>query len=178
MKYPIVEIFSSIQGEGFYMGKACTFIRFAGCNLNCEWCDTNHSEFTEMDIDEILSQIKNPMVVITGGEPTLHDLKPLLEALKKSHHYVAIETNGTFPVKRTYGYLISWIACSPKPDNNYDIIDGCTPNELKYVVDENFTVDVIPTEYHHVIPIWLQPEGFNMQNSASKAFRMVITTLI
>ncbi len=121
--YPVNEIFYSIQGEGYHAGKPAVFIRLAGCNLSCPWCDTDHSEKARMTAEGIVAFVHNllpstikyvedfPMVVITGGEPTIHNLAPLLDKLKKDHFYIAIETNGTNP-----GYLmgINWITLSPK----------------------------------------------------------------
>jgi organic radical activating enzyme len=133
-----------------------------------------------MTVSEIIDKImvlspKEPgMIVLTGGEPTVHDLTALLEALKHLNLFVAIETNGTNPVKAKYNALIDWVSCSPKPMNDYKINPGVIPSELKYVVDDVFTPEVIPTTYREQIPIWLQPEGYHMQESAQKAFEYVL----
>ena len=180
-KYPIIEIFHSIQGEGANIGIPATFIRFAGCNLRCSWCDTKYSweikpEYYKL-IEEIVSEVKYPTVILTGGEPTLYNLKPLVIAIKKhieevlgKDPFICIETNGTMPIPDDIG--IDWITCSPKPDAKYEI--ACNPNELKYVVDDNFAPDVIPRKYHNEISIWLQPNGEDMMNSAKKAIKMVM----
>ena len=82
MKYPVLELFSSIQGEGCYQGTLASFVRLGGCNLRCSWCDTAHSQTAagakEMEISDILLQLPRDVrrVIITGGEPTLHDLGP------------------------------------------------------------------------------------------------------
>lgn len=175
----IVEVFNSVQGEGKFLGCPCTFIRLAGCNKVCSFCDTDWVQYTEKSVAEIRELVNNPFVVITGGEPTLQDLRPLLEALKQDGKFVAIETNGTYPVKKEYGDLISWISCSPKYDDGYKIVEGCSPNELKYVVDEHFFVGKIPLEYMNEnrpewnVPIWLQPQGFDMEASAKRAYEIV-----
>jgi len=98
----ISEIFFSIQGEGREQGKPAMFVRCAGCNLNCRWCDTAYarSDGTEMSVDSILEQIwrVNPRhVCITGGEPMLQKeaLLPLLASLYTRGIDVTIETNGT-----------------------------------------------------------------------------------
>lgn len=175
MEYPIVEIFTSIQGEGVHMGERATFVRFGGCNLSCEWCDTKFDEFKMMTVEEIIDCIDADMVIFTGGEPGMQNLLPLLEAIDEQHEiYVGIETNGTMPITQEYGAYIDHIACSPKPGSGYKIHPGCTPDELKYVVDENFTVDVIDRESAVLIPVWLQPEGNNMYQSAQKAYKMII----
>ena len=98
----INEIFYSLQGEGFHTGTPALFIRFSGCNLKCDFCDTQHESGTWMSDDEILRQAEAcpaKMVVLTGGEPSL--------AIGK---YVCIETNGTHAVPDA----IDWITCSPK----------------------------------------------------------------
>lgn len=113
MNYNINEIFYSIQCEGYWSGRAAIFIRMAGCNLNCDFCDTNHattSILSERDIIDIIEEYKSKFVVITGGEPTLQDLTPLVNKLHDSGYYIAIETNGTNEID----YDIDWITCSPK----------------------------------------------------------------
>ena len=98
MKYKITEIFYSIQGEGFWVGTPCIFIRLSGCNLSCSWCDTKHEIKKELNESEILEEIKQyptKMVVITGGEPTQQLLIDLLMGLKMAGYKIHLETNGT-----------------------------------------------------------------------------------
>ena len=98
MKYPIVEIFNSVQGEGYHTGTPSIFIRFGGCNLQCSWCDTDFSKFdkkTIPEIMEILSQWDTKRVIYTGGEPALQKLAPLSDELHSKGYNIAIETNGT-----------------------------------------------------------------------------------
>ena len=103
MKYKVNEIFRSIQGEGQFTGIPAIFVRFCGCNLKCPWCDTKHESGTEMDSGEIVEEIEkvdsitSPLIVITGGEPTIHDLDDFLKELKAllPQKMVSIETNGT-----------------------------------------------------------------------------------
>jgi 7-carboxy-7-deazaguanine synthase len=123
IKYPINEIFYSIQGEGFHAGKPAVFIRFASCNLNCFWCDTDHSEKMRLTPNEILIRIQEldpeldaPLIVLTGGEPTIHNLIPLLKTLEMKVPYViALETNGTnFKHIIECNGLIDWVTFSPK----------------------------------------------------------------
>lgn len=111
--YNVNEIFYSLQGEGFHTGTPAVFIRLAGCNLRCPFCDTPHTAFTPMDTDRIIELIvpyAAATVVLTGGEPTLHNLGPLVEALHGDRRRVHIETNGTRPVHPD----IDWVTCSPK----------------------------------------------------------------
>ena len=136
MLYPINEIFYSIQGEGLNTGMPAWFIRFAGCNLKCSWCDTDYSVKIKTSETDILScmwaiqdQCKN--VILTGGEPSLQDLKPLLLKLKKYGYYVAIETNGTNSLLeyRREG-LLHWVTVSPK---QLPIKVDCMIDEIKVV---------------------------------------------
>lgn len=101
----VVEIFDSIDGEGLRTGQTATFIRLAGCNLRCSYCDTLYAlfgedepcEYTEMSIDEILLRVnaKYKRITLTGGEPLLHlDSAPLVSCLLKDGYEVNIETNG------------------------------------------------------------------------------------
>ncbi len=116
MKYKVNEIFHSLQGEGFNQGKEAIFIRLAGCNLSCNWCDTNHHTFTQYSVEEIMADIARYnciSVILTGGEPSIHALEPLLHTLKASGYWVAIETNGTSNLNR-YDGMIDYIALSPK----------------------------------------------------------------
>ncbi|WDU83038.1 7-carboxy-7-deazaguanine synthase QueE [Caloramator sp. Dgby_cultured_2] len=81
--YRVNEIFHSVQGEGSYLGCPATFVRLSGCNLNCPWCDTDHSEKEFLTAKEIADRVEYEKVIITGGEPTIYDLEPLLLELKK-----------------------------------------------------------------------------------------------
>lgn len=174
VKFPIVEIFSSIQGEGVNLGKPANFIRFAGCNLNCEWCDTEWKQAREhLDIKTILGRLDPAvdLVVLTGGEPTIQkDLTKLVQALLDAHYEVAMETNGTRPTREYWDKGVH-ISCSPKPATLWGIDDQCFYDELKYVVDDEFDVMFIKPEERDVT-IWLQPEGGNMQQSWKKALEI------
>lgn len=111
------EIFYSIQGEGHYAGTPAVFVRLQGCNLNCKFCDTNHSAGKEMSIMMILQQVQKypaKVVVITGGEPLLQDIEPLVDTLQKHRYKVNIETNGTIPMTDSLAFKLNWITCSPK----------------------------------------------------------------
>lgn len=106
----VIEIFDSIDGEGIRTGRPCTFIRLAGCNLRCSYCDTLYSlfgeeepcEYTEMSVEEILEKV-HPLykrVTLTGGEPLIHkDADRLVFELIKSGIEVNIETNGAVDIK-------------------------------------------------------------------------------
>lgn len=171
-QYPIVEIFDSIQGEGYHIGKTATFIRFAGCNLNCPWCDTDWKKAKKyLSVEDLFSAI-NPlmsMVVLTGGEPFLQDLLPLCRLIREKYptKLIAIETNGTYSAEALTSKVSNiWITCSPKPENNWEY--KCSPNELKYVIDDKITQENINK---HFPLVWLQPQGYDMDNSWKKCMR-------
>lgn len=109
----VVEIFTSIEGEGKRAGLPCTFIRLFGCNLNCDYCDTRYAtdlsfadRTKEMSVGDIINIVKGlgcPYVTITGGEPLIHeDIVPLIEKLSDLDFWVNVETNGTVepPVRK------------------------------------------------------------------------------
>ncbi len=111
----INEIFYSLQGEGHFTGTPAVFIRFAGCNLKCPFCDTSHNKFDEMSEDAIIGEVsKYPTrhIVITGGEPTMQLTAPLVDKLHAAGKFVQIETNGTNPLPD--GCSMDWVTCSPK----------------------------------------------------------------
>ncbi len=112
--YPIVEIFHSVQGEGYHTGTPSIFIRFGGCNLQCSWCDTDFSKWDRMSITEImtiLEQWTTRRIIYTGGEPAMQKLRPLSDELHSRGYNIAIETNGTIELKDG---LVDWICVSPK----------------------------------------------------------------
>jgi len=131
MKYKINEIFDSLQGEGANLGKEVTFIRLAGCNLSCEWCDTEYNTYKELNIAEILN-LTGRSAILTGGEPTIHQLIPLLKELRKKGIWTGMETNGTNDITEIRKY-VNYIAFSPK---------GITHNSLKENADEIRIVNV------------------------------------
>lgn len=109
------EIFYSLQGEGAHTGTPAVFVRFSGCNLKCPFCDTDFRDGKEMDeyeiVDEVCRQgIQAPLVVLTGGEPTLQATPLLVDLLQQNGFEVAMETNGT----RTAPFNVNWITISPK----------------------------------------------------------------
>lgn len=120
---PVVEIFHSIQGEGSRSGEAATFLRLAGCNLRCTWCDTSYSWTSEgvkaatpMTVPELAAEARERSVVLTGGEPMLHRrrLPELIEALR-AHGvaHVTVETNATIHDDALIGTVDLW-SLSPK----------------------------------------------------------------
>ncbi len=154
------EIFYSLQGEGHYTGTPAVFVRFAGCNLRCWFCDTDFEKGDEMSEDEIVEavlQYPTRYVVITGGEPTLQITASLCDKLHAHGLYLMMETNGTRPLPE--GCQIDWITCSPKL---IDVEDGKRKiatirlrhiDELKVVFEDSPTQDmalyeqILATEY-------------------------------
>ncbi len=114
---PIVETFYTVQGEGFYSGRAAFFIRVAGCDVGCVWCDVKESwdknEHEILQVSELVNQVKESntdFVVITGGEPAMYDLNYLTNELHKLEVEIAVETSGAYPLRGEY----DWICLSPK----------------------------------------------------------------
>ena len=116
--YGLVEIFESLQGEGRNTGRPCVFVRFAGCNLRCPWCDTDVGKRFEVSLDELLAELgqyQTKSVILTGGEPTLQkDMPELVAALKQAGYWIAVETNGTQGAD--WLGFVDYVACSPKAD--------------------------------------------------------------
>lgn len=132
-----MESFYSIQGEGTHTGKPSYFIRLAGCDVNCHWCDVKDSwginENQFKTVKEIVNDVlKSPaeIIIITGGEPLMHDLTDLTDALKENNKKIHLETSGTHPISGNF----DWICFSPKkfkkPLNNFFEIS----DELKIII--------------------------------------------
>lgn len=137
--YKIVEIFESLQGEGFNTGMPSIFIRFGRCNLSCHWCDTNYNEFERLSQAEIWQKIRHfrsRNIIITGGEPTIQPhIEQLLSFLKSKGFFLAIETNGLTKVSPT----IDYIATSPKRlyANRYEKECISQADEVRIVHDDD-----------------------------------------
>ena len=116
--YPLVEIFESLQGEGRHTGRPCVFVRFAGCNLDCPWCDTNKAKHFELSLAELVAEVKTyraKNVILTGGEPTIQKgMDELITALKQAGYWLAVETNGLSAPAWLQG--VDYVACSPKAE--------------------------------------------------------------
>jgi len=112
-----MEAFLTIQGEGFHTGLEAYFIRLGGCDIGCHWCDTKDSWNSNLhpvkSVEELSYEAKTQgtlIAVVTGGEPTMHNLKPLTTALREQQIKTHIETAGTYPLTGTW----DWICLSPK----------------------------------------------------------------
>ena len=124
--YDLVEIFESLQGEGRNTGRPCVFLRFAGCNLKCPWCDTDVAKRFSASLDEILAELaqyRAKSVILTGGEPTIQKAMPeLVAALKAKGYWIGVETNGTKDAD--WLRFVDYVACSPKAEFA-ELYDGC-----------------------------------------------------
>lgn len=117
VELPVMEHFYTIQGEGFYSGRAAYFVRLAGCDVGCVWCDVKESwdaaAHPVLKFDDLLQEIIEAgtgFCVITGGEPALYDLRGIISLLRKNGIETAIETSGTSPLIGE----IDWYCFSPK----------------------------------------------------------------
>jgi len=132
-----MEQFYSIQGEGYYSGRPAVFIRLAGCDVGCVWCDVKESwdrnEHEMTSIKKIISDVKETnckFVVITGGEPAMYDLTRLTNELNLLGCEIAIETSGVYPIVGNF----DWICFSPKKFKAPDETVFEQANELKVIV--------------------------------------------
>ena len=117
LSLPVMEHFYTLQGEGYYQGRAAYFIRLGGCDVGCVWCDVKDSWDADkhplVEIDFLIKEIKKTpakIVVITGGEPLLHNLDALTNELKNAGLQTNIETSGSSPLSGKW----DWICLSPK----------------------------------------------------------------
>jgi organic radical activating enzyme len=172
MTLPIHEQFYTFQGEGVHSGRAAYFIRTFGCPVHCPWCDsagTWHPDYIPKHITRLepealareVAQTKAELTVITGGEPAIHDLGALTDALHAVGQQTHLETSGAFPIRGSF----DWITLSPKRWKLPLAENVARANEFKIIVD---SVDAIP-EYVDALTelgadlneqniVWLHPE--------------------
>jgi organic radical activating enzyme len=164
IELPIMEYFYTIQGEGFYSGRAAFFIRLAGCDIGCVWCDVkeswDHEAHPNLTIDFIIEEVlksKTYFVVITGGEPAMYDLTSLINKLKDHKIETAIETSGCYELIGN----IDWYCFSPKKFKKPTDEAYSKANELKVVISH--PSDFVWAEEHATkvnleCKLYLQPE--------------------
>lgn len=155
----INEIFYSLQGEGTFTGSAAVFVRYSGCNLKCDFCDTAHQSGKVISDEELIARVcqyPTRHVIFTGGEPTLFLKASILKTLHERGKFIHVETNGTIRLDDEIEHLIDWITCSPKNGNVPQIqrID-----ELKIVFDMEHIdhVDKLDHVKAEVEEYYLQP---------------------
>lgn len=165
LSLPLADSFYSIQGEGFNYGKAVHFIRIAGCDIRCSWCDSktswNSENFPTLTIDQIADTIdsRSNRIVITGGEPTLYNLQPLTDKLKAKGYQLFIESTGAYPITGEF----NWITISPKESPPPLTENLQKASELKVVIEKS--VDFKWAEECRArapkgVKLFLQPEWY------------------
>lgn len=131
---PVMEHFYTIQGEGYYQGSAAYFIRLAGCEVGCVWCDVKESwdvnAHPSFDVDTIVSWVNGPIAVVTGGEPAMHDLTELTAKLQDKKIRTHIETSGVYELTGSW----DWICFSPKKFKVPHPSSAKKAHELKVIV--------------------------------------------
>ncbi|GAB4459692.1 MAG: hypothetical protein OHK0029_22580 [Armatimonadaceae bacterium] len=166
---PLAEIFYSLQGEGGRAGQATVFVRVAGCNLACSFCDTDFRVRREMPVEEVVAEVRSysaDWVCLTGGEPTLYDLSALCDRLHDAGIQIQVETNGMTP-RPAWG--LDHITVSPKETEGGRLHPWYLENatEFKYVVDNEADIEralANPTAGHPGGPVlYLQPNALNPQ---------------
>jgi organic radical activating enzyme len=159
-----MEMFYSLQGEGYHQGKAAFFIRLAGCDVGCVWCDVKDSwdasKHPVLSIQEIVkSALTHPgrLAIVTGGEPLLYNLEPLTTALKAAGFQTNIETSGSSPMSGNW----DWVCLSPKKFKAPLPENLPLASELKVVVFNNSDFEWAEKHAMHTnqnCKLYLQPE--------------------
>ena len=169
---PVMESFYTLQGEGFHQGRAAYFIRLGGCDVGCVWCDVKDSwdatKHPKYSVGEIVAKLKEetktkfqnsnlPIVVITGGEPLMHNLDALTKAIHAAGYQTNIETSGSSPLSGEW----DWICLSPKKFKAPlpEVVPHAS--ELKVVIFNKSDFDWAETYAALVSPnckLYLQPE--------------------
>ncbi len=164
---PLVEAFYSLQGEGMRTGQATVFVRMAGCNCDCWFCDTDFRTKELHTVDSLLAEIAGlapecRWVCLTGGEPTIHDgLTPLCDALHARGYHVQAETNGSRPQPT---WRLDQITVSPKIRQGARLdpwyLEHAT--EFKHVIDDDQDLELaLSLAARHDKPVFLQPNALN-----------------
>ncbi|GHF52749.1 organic radical activating enzyme [Deinococcus metalli] len=177
LKYPVYERFYTWQGEGVHLGRAAYFIRLYGCPQACPWCDsagTWHRDYrpngvtlmTAADLVSVVQQEspEGAFVVVTGGEPILFDLAPLVDALHAIGRRVHIETSGIAPLRGD----LDWVTLSPKPFGQWpEASVVARADEVKIIVhdlgDIRAGLDTL-TGLRDDAVVWLHPEWSRARN--------------
>lgn len=200
--YPISELFTSPQGEGSHAGVLMTFIRLAGCSVGRRYpkteyepvgslpiyaeecttydrrtfcCDTDFRVKYRFTLEQIMEQIPKGIrhVCLTGGEPFIHELSPLVALIQQRGIMVHIETSGTLPIRRAFHPLEDnhendytkdvWITVSPKLGVLDEMVNRA--NEIKLLVDDEFDLKMVPASIRHHHTVYIQP--INEANSVN-----------
>jgi 7-carboxy-7-deazaguanine synthase len=182
----ICEIFSSVQGEGLRQGEPTLFVRFTGCNLKCDFCDTKYAWTTgkDMSVPHIVEKLKRLQtrfparwICLTGGEPLHQNIRGLVRQLKAENFKIQVETNATlyFPLP------VDWYTISPKPPKYF-----LRPQykekakEVKLVVTKGLefeSLQKLRRKFPEKVPILLQPQS-NKKWSIKQALKLVRLSLL
>lgn len=160
----LAEIFYSVQGEGTWTGTPAVFVRLAGCNLSCSFCDTDYALKFLATVDEIVDRVRAesgdcPMVILTGGEPLAQrETTALIDALRADGRRVHIESNGTMPTTLPDDV---WLTVSPKERLAPEMARRA--NEAKLIVDGRVPDEWV-SAFPSSTPLFLQPEGNKPSN--------------
>ena len=164
LELPVMEHFYTLQGEGFYQGRAAYFIRLGGCDVGCVWCDVKdswdaekHAKLAIGNLQLAIEKTAAKLVVITGGEPLMHNLDALTASLKAAGLQTNIETSGAHPLSGSW----DWICLSPKKFKAPLPEILLFANELKIVVFNKSDFDWAEEYAAKVSPnckLFLQPE--------------------
>ncbi len=166
MTLQLAEIFYSVQGEGTWAGTPAVFVRLAGCNLACDFCDTDYALKFVASVDEVVARVRVeggecPMIILTGGEPLAQAATlALIQALRADGRRVHIESNGTIFTELPDDV---WLCVSPK--ERVDARMAQRANEAKLIVDGRVPEEHLPLFADQPI-VLLQPEGNKPSNVA------------
>ena len=162
--FRINEIFYSLQGEGYHSGTPAVFVRFSGCNLHCAFCDTQHQVGEILSLQEIVDEVNKhpvaPLVVLTGGEPSLFIDEAFVTELKqKTGKRIAIETNGTRPLPSN----MDWVTFSPKSSfegGNAEpcVLKCCDELKVVYLGQDLAQYDAIEAKHRFLQPCFYVDE--------------------
>lgn len=185
--YLVNSIFYTLQGEGYWTGRAAVFVRFSRCNLwtgreedretaICKFCDTDFASGYRCEEDELVEAVENywignqldKMVVMTGGEPAIQLRSTLVEKLRALGFYVAVETNGTLPLPP-----VDWVCLSPKAGSLPEELDA---DEIKLVFPQP---DLMPYDLEsygmRARHFWISPmDGPNLEQNTKDAIKYVL----
>ena len=174
MEYKVVEEFDSIQGEGHMQGTPMHFIRMGECNRDCSFCDTKFDVWELKSIEELVFDIRLEWVILTGGEPSMQDLKPLINKLHQLGHQVAIETNG-FKPENWKG--ADWVCVSPKGKR---ISRPMGAGEVKLLVGTKYDdllkerIEGIKFQTNITLQPVTKPDGTLIKANVDKAVELVL----
>ena len=168
--YRINEIFHSLQGEGYHSGTPAVFVRFSGCNLYCAFCDTQHQTGENLSLEEIVDEVNKylnaPLVVLTGGEPSLFINETFVAELKqRTGKRIAIETNGT----RSLPGNLDWVTLSPKSafeGGNAEpcVLSHCDELKVVYLGQDLAQYEGIEAKHRFLQPCFCEDEAQRQSN--------------